>query len=198
MNRRRFLTSQCGNHSHHHHDANVSRGICFPVHWQDDGDTNATRTVTVTAPTYLTADYSSSGRGSCPFLYVWNGTAYNYVADVSDGTGWLGYLEYFEPNGSMVFSYNYPYDYIKLNTTQTQPVNGSFNMKIEENNDEIFYLDSAEMIAVITPQTRMFLDKKHLCLQSYRPRNNLHCKQQPGHTNLCSEWNWAKCSAINR
>ena len=84
-------------------------------------------------------------------MEVWNGTGYSYVAEVNDGTGWLGYLEYFQPDGSMVFSYNYPYDYIKLDSTQLQPVNGFYNFKIAEMSDEIFYLDSVQMIAVDHP-----------------------------------------------
>ena len=62
--------------------------------------------------------------GSCPSLYVWNGTGYGYSAEVNDGAGWLGYLDHFQPDGSMVFSYNYPFDYIKLDSTQLQPQNG--------------------------------------------------------------------------
>ena len=127
-----------------------SSGAYEFVSWQN-GDTNTTITVTVNAPTTLTADYSGAKGSSCPYLYVWNGTGYNYVADVSDGTGWLGYLEYFNPDGSMVFSYNYPYDYIKLNPSQTQPLNGFYDMKIVEDNDEIFYLDSAQIVAVDHP-----------------------------------------------
>jgi hypothetical protein len=84
-------------------------------------------------------------------LEVWNGTGYSYVSEVNDGTGWLGYLEHFQPDGSMVFSYNYPYDYIKLDSTQIEPVNGFYNFKIAELSDEIFYLDSAQMIAVDHP-----------------------------------------------
>jgi hypothetical protein len=128
----------------------ASMGAYQFVSWQN-GNTNLTITVTVTAPTTLTADFKGANGQSCPYLYVWNGTTYNYVADVSDGTGWLGYLEYFTSNGQMVFSYNYPYDYIKLDSTETQPLNGYYNMKIEENNHEIFYLDSVEMMAVDHP-----------------------------------------------
>jgi len=118
----------------------------------ENGETTPTRTINVAGPTSLTASYSGgTGRGSCPFLYAWNGTGYSYVADVSDGTGWLGYLEYFNPDGSIVFSYNYPYDYVKFDSTQILPLNGFYNMKIIENNDEIFYLDSVKMIAVDHP-----------------------------------------------
>ncbi len=115
----------------------------------DDGSSATTRTVDVTGETIVTTSYAWTG--SCPSLFAWDGTGYSYVADVNDGTGWLGYLEYFQPDGSMVFSYNYPYDYIKLDSTQVQPVNGFYNFKIAEMSDEIFYLDSVKMIAVDHP-----------------------------------------------
>jgi hypothetical protein len=121
------------------------------LYWADNDNTNPARTVDVEGPTSLTADYSGGTAGSCPSLYMWNGTGYSYVADVNDGTGWLGYLEYFQPDGTMVFSYNYPYDYIKLDSTQLQPVNGFYNFKITEMSNEIFYLDSVKMIAVDHP-----------------------------------------------
>ncbi|MGA3061221.1 MAG: hypothetical protein ABSD92_12760 [Candidatus Bathyarchaeia archaeon] len=115
----------------------------------DDGSTELSKTVNVQAETSVETNYHWTG--SCPSLFAWDGTGYSYVSDVNDGTGWLGYLEYFKPDGSMVFSYNYPYDYIKLDSTQLQPVNGFYNFKITEMSDEIFYLDSAQMIAVDHP-----------------------------------------------
>ena len=115
----------------------------------DAGSTSLTQTINVQGETYEVTNYIR--QGSCPSMEVWNGTAYNYVTEVNDGTGWLGYLEYFQPDGSMVFSYNYPYDYIKLDSTQVQPLNGFYDFKIAELSDEIFYLDSAQMIAVDHP-----------------------------------------------
>ncbi len=123
------------------------------VTWQfsnwNDGTTSLSKTVDVESETYLVTNYIR--QGSCPSMYVWNGTGYGYVADVNDGTGWLGFLEHFQPDGSMVFSYNYPYDYTKLAPTQLQPLNGFYNMKIGELSDEIFYLDSVQMVAVDHP-----------------------------------------------
>lgn len=116
----------------------------------NDGSSSLSKTVDVESETYVTANYVRTTT-SCPLLYAWNGTNYNTVADVNDGTGWLGYLEYFNPDGSMVFSYNYPYDYIKLDSTQLQPLNGFYNLKVAEENDEIFYLDSVKLIAVDHP-----------------------------------------------
>jgi hypothetical protein len=117
----------------------------------DDGSTSVSETVNVQSETYEAANYVRTSPTSCPELYVWNGTSYNYAADVNDGTGWLGFLEYFNPDGSMVFSYNYPYDYIKLDSTQLQPLNGFYSMKIAEETNEIFYLDSVKLIAVDHP-----------------------------------------------
>ena len=101
--------------------------------------------------TYEVGNYARTAPTSCPELYAWNGTGYSYAADVNDGTGWLGFLEYFNPDGSMVFSYNYPYDYIKLDSTQLQPLNGFYNMQIAEDTNEIFYLDSVKLLAVDHP-----------------------------------------------
>ncbi len=108
-------------------------------------------TFNVEGLTYEVGNYVRTAPTSCPELYVWNGTGYSYAADVNDGTGWLGFLEYFNPDGSMVFSYNYPYDYIKLDSTQLQPLNGFYNIKIAEDTNEIFYLDSVKLLAVDHP-----------------------------------------------
>jgi len=118
------------------------------ISWED-GSKALTRTINVQGETNVATSYAYTG--SCPILLAWNGKDYSYVADVNDGTGWLGYLEYFQPDGSMVFSYNYPYDYIRLDSTQIQPVNGFYNFQITEMSDEIFYLDSVQMIAVDHP-----------------------------------------------
>ena len=113
----------------------------------NDGSTSLSKTVDAESVTYVTANYIRT-QNSCPVLVAWNGINYNYISDVNDGTGWLGFLEYFKPDRSMVFSYNYPYDYIKLDSTQLQPLNGAYNLKISEPQDEIFYMDSVKLLAV--------------------------------------------------
>jgi hypothetical protein len=114
-----------------------------------DGSTGLSKTIDVEGETYVTANWIRLG--SCPSLYVWNGISYAYASEVSDGTGWLGYLEYFNPDGTMVFSYNNPSDYIKLNPNQLVAQNGFYNMKIGEFSDEIFYLDSVKLVAIDHP-----------------------------------------------
>ncbi len=138
-----------------------------------DGSSGLTKTINVQSEVYEIATYIH--QGSCPALYIWNGTGYGYVADVSDGSGWLGYLEYFNPDGTAVYSYNYPYDYIKMDSTQLQPLNGIYNLKIAELADEIFYLDSAKIIAVDHPaNTNVYSTTAHssttlLTLEQFTP-----------------------------
>jgi hypothetical protein len=113
--------------------------------WQD-GSVDLTRTVNLQDYTKLVADYSFSW--SCPSLYVWNGNSYAYSAEVSDGPGWLGWIDHYNQDGSIVFGYSYPWDYIKLDSSQTQPRNGYFDMIMAQSSDEIFYLDAAKLIVI--------------------------------------------------
>lgn len=122
------------------------------VGW-NDGSLQGTRNVDVQREAYAIANYVRiiPPTGSCPSLFVWNGTDYAYSSEVSDGAGWLGYLDHFQTDGSMVFSYNYPVDYIKLDSSMLKAKNGFFDMKITEMADEIFYLDSAKLVAIDHP-----------------------------------------------
>lgn len=117
------------------------------------GSTSLSKTFDVQSETYAITNWVRivSASGSCPSLFVWNGTDYAYAAEVSDGTGWLGYLDHFQPDGSMVYSHNYPYDYIKLDSSTMKANNGYYKMKITEMSDEIFYLDSAKLVAIDHP-----------------------------------------------
>jgi hypothetical protein len=114
----------------------------------DDGLTNPTRTIDLKSEKYCVAYYSR--RGSCPALYVWNGTDFNYEAEVSDGTGWLGFVDHYNADGSITFSYNYPTDYVKIDNPLPSK-NGYYAMNIMETSDEIFYLDSAKLLAIDHP-----------------------------------------------
>ena len=119
----------------------------------NDGSRQLTRNVDVQKETYAIINYIRivPATGSCPSLFVWNGTQYAYSAEVSDGAGWLGYLDHFQADGTMVFSYNYPVDYIKLDSSQLQAKNGFYEMKITEMSDEIFYLDQVKLVTIDHP-----------------------------------------------
>jgi hypothetical protein len=114
----------------------------------DDGSTNPTRTINLQTYTVLVA--SETYTYSCPSLYVWNGTTYVSNGDVSSDGGWLGFVDHYQKDGSIVFAYSNPWDYIKLNG-QTQSRNGYFDVTVAEQADEIFYFDAVKMLAVDHP-----------------------------------------------
>jgi hypothetical protein len=95
-----------------------------------------------------------SGYASCPSLYYWNGTEYIYVTEVSNA-GWLGYIDYIEEDGDIVFGGGNPWDHVKLdaNQIQTRIENGQeyFDIVLFQQWDEIFYTDTAYMVVVDHP-----------------------------------------------
>jgi hypothetical protein len=115
------------------------------LHWENGG-TNPTRTIHLTKAMLLVA-YYEQGTGSCPSLFVWNGTDYVYVAEVSNH-GWLGYTRYVNEDGSLEYWRNNPWDYILLNKNQLQPINGYYQLNLTQRWDEIFFVDSAYMLVV--------------------------------------------------
>jgi hypothetical protein len=118
------------------------------IGWED-GSTDLKRTITITDRKSILADFS--GGISCPSLYIWNGTKYTYVAEISNG-GWLGYIGYMNADGSIVFLGGNPWDHIKLDKTQLQLINNSYyDMKLIQKWNEIFYLDTVYMLVVDHP-----------------------------------------------
>ena len=121
----------------------------FRFDYWSDGDTHATKTVNLQRRMSFVATYTLiSGVASCPSLSIWNGTNYVYRTEVSAGTGYLPYFEYFRENGARVFGYSDPWDYIKLDSSQIQPRNGYYDMTLTQYWDEIFYIDAAKLIVV--------------------------------------------------
>jgi hypothetical protein len=118
------------------------------LNWEDYSK-NPTRTISLTRRVELFAYYS--GGSSCPSLYIWNGTSYVYVAEVSNH-GWLGYINYINEDGSIVFWRNDPWDYLKLDKSQLQLKNNEYyDLRLTQRWDEIFYLDAAYMLVVDHP-----------------------------------------------
>lgn len=85
--------------------------------------------------------YSYLNFGSCPFAYTWNGTSYNFVADIS-GSASMG-----SPRGN---SYRKPVpgDYAKIEGSQLQQNNNAYNIQIAQEYDEISYLDELSLLTV--------------------------------------------------
>jgi hypothetical protein len=91
-----------------------------------------------------------SGYASCPSLFFWNGTSYVYVTEISNA-GWLGYMDYINENGDIIFGGGNPWDHIKLDKSQLAPRDGYYDLVLFQQWDEIFYLDVAYMMVVDHP-----------------------------------------------
>jgi len=93
---------------------------------------------------------------SCPFLYTWNGTGYEFIADINSNGG-LGYADSYAP-GAIANSdpYNIPYgkeplsekDYMAIDGSQLKAVNGSYSISIAEDASEVSYMDEAKLLVV--------------------------------------------------
>jgi type IV secretory pathway TrbF-like protein len=132
----------------------LATGVLGFSSWQD-GVTSTTRTFNLNQWTIMVATYTIiSGYASCPSLFVWNGTGYSYVTDVSN-SGWLGYMNYMTSSGNIVYGGGTPWDYVKLNpnllAVKNIDGNGYYDMILAQQWDEIFYLDTAYMVVVDHP-----------------------------------------------
>jgi len=112
------------------------------MNWEDNS-TSRTRTINLTSKTTIVATYGQIQ--SCPWLYVWNGTSYVFVTEVS-GSGYLGYFD--RSRTPPAYNKPFPWDYIKLDRTQLQPRNGYFDIVMTQVTDEITYLDASWLIVV--------------------------------------------------
>gem|GEM_PF-321202 len=132
----------------------VGTGIVQFSHW-NDGVESPSRTVTLDKWQSIMASYIViSGYASCPSLYIWNGINYTYITEVSNA-GWLGYMDYINEDGDIVFGGGNPWDYVKLDKSQLQPRTDNgyeyYDIVLFQQWDEIFYLDTAYLVIVDHP-----------------------------------------------
>lgn len=128
----------------------VGTGVLAFSYWSD-GSHSTSRTFTLSGRLILVATYTLiSGYASCPSLYVWNGTGYSYITDVSN-SGWLGYIGGINHDGTIMFKDGNPYDYVKLDNSQLKAKNGYYDLTLSQQWDELFYLDQAYLLAVDHP-----------------------------------------------
>jgi hypothetical protein len=128
----------------------LGTGVLEFSYWSD-GVTSPSRTFTLNERLILVATYNLiSGWASCPSLYVWNGTGYTYVAEVSN-SGWLGDISHINANGEIVFAGGNYWDYIKLGRDLVPAADGYFDMVLTQQWDELFYFDNAYLMVVDHP-----------------------------------------------
>jgi hypothetical protein len=92
---------------------------------------------------------------SCPVLFAWNGTRYEFITDLL-GVGGIGYAigpgEYAEPR---------PWENLMLPADLLQPKAGVFELKLSEPMEETCYLDRVALVAYDVPiDVIMTLDER--------------------------------------
>ena len=128
----------------------VGTGVLEFSYWST-GDTSTSVTFTLDKRLVIVATYVLiSGYASCPSLFYWNGTHHVYVTEVSNA-GWLGYIDYIDENGNIVFGGGNPWDTIKLDANQLTPREDYYDVILLQKWDELFYLDTVYMIVVDHP-----------------------------------------------
>jgi len=82
---------------------------------------------------------------SCPLLYTWNGSKYQFVTDFLGGCA-IGYL--LAPS-----QYNTPDtdEYIKISGSQLQLKDGRYSLTINNQLEEVLYIDQTELVVLDHP-----------------------------------------------
>ncbi len=83
---------------------------------------------------------------SCPFLYTWNGTRFEFVTDFLGG-GEMGYW-----HGPGAYNTPDPVEYVRIRGDQLRPKDGRFELRVTNELEEALFIDRVELIAVAHPR----------------------------------------------
>jgi Tfp pilus assembly protein PilF len=82
---------------------------------------------------------------SCPYLYTWNGSRFEFVTDFMGG-GELGYWE-----GPNHWNHPDPDEYVRIRADQLQPREGRYELRVTNELEETMFVDRLQLIAVDHP-----------------------------------------------
>ncbi len=95
-------------------------------------------------------------KGSCPFLYVYDGAGYQFVTDLL----WRSPLGMVTPGGFLAAAETA--DYVKIPAELMRPKAGVYSLQITEELWETAYFDMVKLLAVDHPAgTQIFVDEKY-------------------------------------
>ena len=83
---------------------------------------------------------------SCPFLYTWNGTRFEFVTDFLGG-GEMGYW-----HGPGLYNTPDPVEFVRIRGDQLRARNGVFELRVTNELEEAFFLDQVELVALAHPR----------------------------------------------
>ena len=79
---------------------------------------------------------------SCPFLFTWNGTGFEFVTDFMGG-GEMG--DWVAPS---VWNQPDPDEYVRISGDQLKPRNGRYELRITNELEEVLFVDRLQLVAV--------------------------------------------------
>jgi tetratricopeptide (TPR) repeat protein len=82
---------------------------------------------------------------SCPYLFTWNGTRFEFVTDFMGGGemgGWAGPAAWNQPD---------PDEYVRLPGDKLQPRDGRYELRITNELEEALFVDHLQLVAVDHP-----------------------------------------------
>ena len=120
-------------------------------------------------------------KGSCPFLYVYDGEKYEFVTDLlwRAPLGLVTSMGFVAPDETR--------DFVKISGTQIQPKDGKYSIQITEELWETAYFDEVKLIAVDHPVgTDIFVNEQYVPppfaeFKVYGVKEKLHPKSATNH-----------------
>ena len=82
---------------------------------------------------------------SCPYLFTWNGTRFEFVTDFLGG----GEMGYWEAPG--LRNTPDPDEYVRIDGRSLQPRDGRYELRVTNELEETVFLDRAELVAIAHP-----------------------------------------------
>ncbi len=83
---------------------------------------------------------------SCPFLYTWNGSRFEFVTDFMGG----GEMGDWEAPG--VYNTPDPDEYVRIRGDQLKPLDGRYEIRVTNELEEVLYVDRLQLVAVAHPR----------------------------------------------
>src|SRR4029450_4128444 len=82
---------------------------------------------------------------SCPFLYTWNGSRFEFVTDFMGGGemgSWAGPNQWNRPD---------PHEYVRIPPDQLRPRDGRYELRVTSELEEAVFVDRLHLLAVSHP-----------------------------------------------
>jgi len=108
---------------------------------------------------------------SCPYLFAWNGSRFEFVADFG-GVGGLGYLV-----APGVYAKPDPTEYLRI--PRLKPRNGEYVLQCMTPLEEITYFDEAKLIAVDHPEGTEVWPNEMMAISAPPPAAEIFCYRKP-------------------